>query len=122
VITTIELGDIVIERTRKPVRNVHLAVHPPMGHVTLVAPTDTRLNVARARQHPGSWSVRVTTCWDDAICSRSNDDQHFKCVPLFLVDGGCLTVAKERCITDPLGFASRRASQIMSGTSDPLVG
>lgn len=46
--TTIELGDVVIELTRKAVRNVHLAVHPPAGHVTLVAPTDTRVEVARA--------------------------------------------------------------------------
>ena len=48
VTTTIELGDLLIELTLKPVRNVHLAVHPPAGHVTLVAPTDTRVDVARA--------------------------------------------------------------------------
>jgi predicted metal-dependent hydrolase len=30
------------------VKNVHLSVHPPLGHVTLVAPTATRLEVARA--------------------------------------------------------------------------
>lgn len=47
VTTTIELGDVLIELTLKPVRNVHLAVHPPAGHVTLVAPSDTRLDVAR---------------------------------------------------------------------------
>lgn len=46
--TTIALGDVVVELTRKPVRNVHLAVHPPDGRVTLVAPTDTRVDVARA--------------------------------------------------------------------------
>jgi predicted metal-dependent hydrolase len=46
--TTIELGDVVVELTRKAVRNVHLAVHPPGGRVTLVAPTDTRVEVARA--------------------------------------------------------------------------
>jgi len=46
--TTIELGDILIELTLKPVRNVHLAVHPPAGRVTLVAPADTRVEVARA--------------------------------------------------------------------------
>lgn len=45
---TIELGDIVITVTRKAVKNVHLSVHPPAGHVTLVAPTGTRLEVARA--------------------------------------------------------------------------
>ncbi len=45
---TIELGDIVIAVTRKAVRNVHLSVHPPEGRVTMVAPTATRLEVARA--------------------------------------------------------------------------
>jgi predicted metal-dependent hydrolase len=45
---TIRLGDIDITVTRKAVKNVHLSVHPPGGHVTLVAPTGTRLEVARA--------------------------------------------------------------------------
>jgi predicted metal-dependent hydrolase len=38
----------VIAVSRKTVKNVHLSVHPPDGHVTLVAPTGTRLEVARA--------------------------------------------------------------------------
>lgn len=46
--TTIELGDITVELTRRAVKNVHLAVHPPDGRVTLVAPVGTRLDVARA--------------------------------------------------------------------------
>lgn len=45
---TIQLGDIVIAVTRKDIKNVHLSVHPPAGRVTLVAPTGTRLDVARA--------------------------------------------------------------------------
>lgn len=45
---TIRLGDIVIALTRKAVKHVHLSVHPPHGRVTLVAPTGTRLEVARA--------------------------------------------------------------------------
>ena len=45
---TILLGDIEIAVNRKAVKNVHLSVHPPTGHVTLVAPTGTRLEVARA--------------------------------------------------------------------------
>ena len=45
---TIRLGDIAIAVTRKDIKNVHLSVHPPMGRVTLVAPTGTRLEVARA--------------------------------------------------------------------------
>jgi Predicted metal-dependent hydrolase len=48
VVTTIQLADVAIELTRKPVKNVHLAVHPPTGHVTLVAPLETRVDVARA--------------------------------------------------------------------------
>jgi predicted metal-dependent hydrolase len=44
----IQLGDIAITVTRKDVKNVHLSVHPPNGRVTLVAPTTTRLDVARA--------------------------------------------------------------------------
>jgi predicted metal-dependent hydrolase len=44
----IQLGDIDISVTRKDVKNVHLSVHPPDGRVTLVAPTATRLDVARA--------------------------------------------------------------------------
>ena len=45
---TIQLGDIVIEMTRKDVKHVHLSVHPPLGRVSLVTPTETRLEVARA--------------------------------------------------------------------------
>ena len=47
-VETIHLGDIVIAVTRKPVKHVHLSVHPPTGRVTLVAPSATRLDVARA--------------------------------------------------------------------------
>lgn len=47
-VTTIELGDVRVELTRRAVKNVHLAVHPPDGRVTLVAPEGTRLDVARA--------------------------------------------------------------------------
>lgn len=45
---SIQLGDLEIAVTRKAVKHVHLSVHPPDGHVTLVAPTGTRLEVARA--------------------------------------------------------------------------
>jgi len=44
----IQLGDTVIAVTRKDVKHVHLSVHPPAGRVTLVAPSGTRLEVARA--------------------------------------------------------------------------
>ena len=45
---TIRLGDIAITLTRKAVKHVHLSVHPPRGRVSLVAPSDTRIEVARA--------------------------------------------------------------------------
>lgn len=45
---TIQIGEIPIAVTLKDVQNVHLSVHPPDGHVTLVAPNSTRLDVARA--------------------------------------------------------------------------
>jgi predicted metal-dependent hydrolase len=45
---TIQLGEISIQVTRKPVKHVHLSVHPPAGRVTLVAPVATGLDVARA--------------------------------------------------------------------------
>lgn len=45
---TIRLGEIAIVVTRKDIKNVHLTVHPPQGRVTLVAPSGTRLEVARA--------------------------------------------------------------------------
>lgn len=44
----IQIGDIAIAVTRKDIKNVHLSVHPPEGRVTLSAPTETRLEVARA--------------------------------------------------------------------------
>ncbi len=45
---TIKLGEISIQVTRKNIKNVHLSVHPPDGRVTMSAPTETRLDVARA--------------------------------------------------------------------------
>ena len=44
----IELGDVVIAVIRKAIKNVHLSVYPPDGRVTLAAPAETRLEVARA--------------------------------------------------------------------------
>lgn len=44
----IQIGDVSITVTRKNIKNVHLSVHPPEGRVTLAAPTQTRLEVARA--------------------------------------------------------------------------
>lgn len=46
--THIQLGKLDIAVTFKAVKHVHLSVHPPEGNVTLVAPTGTRLEVARA--------------------------------------------------------------------------
>lgn len=44
----IRLGEITVAVTRKDIKHVHLSVYPPAGHVTLVAPAGTRLEVARA--------------------------------------------------------------------------
>jgi len=44
----IRLGDVSITLIRKDIKHVHLAVHPPAGRVTMVAPTGTRTEVARA--------------------------------------------------------------------------
>ncbi len=46
-IETIKLGELSIRVTRKDVKHVHLSVHPPDGRVTLIAPSATRLDVAR---------------------------------------------------------------------------
>ena len=45
---TIRVGEIAIAVTRKAIKHVHLSVHPPLGRVSLVAPTGTRLDVTRA--------------------------------------------------------------------------
>lgn len=45
---TIQLGDLIIDVTKKDIKNVHLSVHPPDGRVSLSAPLNTRLEVARA--------------------------------------------------------------------------
>lgn len=46
--SVITIGDLQVQLIRKDVKNVHLSVHPPDGRVTLVAPTGTREDVARA--------------------------------------------------------------------------
>jgi predicted metal-dependent hydrolase len=45
---TIQLGEVSVRITKKNIKNVHLAVHPPDGQVTLTAPRSTRLDVVRA--------------------------------------------------------------------------
>jgi predicted metal-dependent hydrolase len=44
----LQLGDIAIAVTRKDIKHVHLSVQPPTGKVTLVAPIQTRPEIARA--------------------------------------------------------------------------
>lgn len=44
----IKIGELTIEITRKSIKNVHLSVHPPDGRVSMSAPINTRLEVARA--------------------------------------------------------------------------
>jgi predicted metal-dependent hydrolase len=45
---TLRIGELSILLTRKEVKHVHLNVHPPEGRVTMVAPPQTRTEVARA--------------------------------------------------------------------------
>lgn len=45
---TIQFGDVAIAVRLRDVKHVHLSVHPPSGRVTLVAPSGTRPEVARA--------------------------------------------------------------------------
>ena len=45
---TIQIGEIAVAVTRKHIKHAYLSVHPPNGHVTLVAPKGTRPEVARA--------------------------------------------------------------------------
>jgi len=45
---SLQIGEVVVALKRKDVIHVHLSVHPPTGRVTLVAPTGTRPEVARA--------------------------------------------------------------------------
>lgn len=45
---TIQVAEVEVAVTRKDVKHAHLSVHPPAGRVTLVAPTATRPEVARA--------------------------------------------------------------------------
>ena len=45
--TQIQLGDMVMEVTRKDLRNVHLSVHPPTGRVTIAAPEHLSLDTIR---------------------------------------------------------------------------
>lgn len=47
-IDTIEIGDLELEVVRKNIKNVHLSVNPPDGHIKLSAPEHTRLEVVRA--------------------------------------------------------------------------
>ena len=44
---TIELGDICFDVIRKDIKNVHLSVHPPLGRVTVSAPTSMDLETIR---------------------------------------------------------------------------
>lgn len=43
---TITVGELKVLLTRKDVKNIHLAVHPPDGRVSLVVPLATRLEIA----------------------------------------------------------------------------
>ncbi|WP_162652190.1 SprT family zinc-dependent metalloprotease [Lentilitoribacter sp. Alg239-R112] len=43
----LEISGIIVDLTRKPIKNVHLSVHPPMGSVRLSVPSQMSTDVAR---------------------------------------------------------------------------
>ncbi len=45
--TQIQLGDITIEVVHKPIKNLHLTVHPPAGRVRIAAPLRMELETIR---------------------------------------------------------------------------
>ncbi len=45
---TVDLGEIQIQITFKKIKNVHLSVYPPDGHVHMAVPENTRIEAARA--------------------------------------------------------------------------
>ncbi|HMZ35143.1 MAG TPA: DUF45 domain-containing protein, partial [Leptospiraceae bacterium] len=46
-VSTITLGDIVVQVTRKDIKNVHLSVYPPHGSVRIAAPRRMNLDTIR---------------------------------------------------------------------------
>ena len=47
-IKSIYVDKLAIKLIRKPVKNVHLSVHPPNGNVKIVTPLNIKTDVARA--------------------------------------------------------------------------
>lgn len=45
--TQIQLGDIAVDVVLKDIKNVHLSVYPPMGHVRISAPSHMSLETVR---------------------------------------------------------------------------
>ncbi|WP_151448965.1 M48 family metallopeptidase [Lacisediminimonas profundi] len=43
----IQIGDLTLEVVRKDIKNIHLSVHPPIGRVTIAAPSHMRLDTLR---------------------------------------------------------------------------
>lgn len=46
-VTTIELGEIVVEVVKKNIKNIHLSVNPPAGAVRIAAPLRTKTETIR---------------------------------------------------------------------------
>ena len=46
-VTKLVLGDIAIDVVLKDIKNVHLSVHPPMGHVRISAPSRMKIDTVR---------------------------------------------------------------------------
>ena len=46
--TTIQIGDLAVEVIQKEIKNLHLSVHPPMGRVSIAAPSHLSVGATRA--------------------------------------------------------------------------
>lgn len=44
----LQLGELEVDVVRKPIKNIHLSVHPPTGRVTISAPSHLKLDAIRA--------------------------------------------------------------------------
>ena len=90
-VTTIELGEIVVEVVKKNIKNIHLSVNPPAGAVRIAAPLRTKTETIRvfaisklgwikqqqkklrarnAKRRVNTWTAKAITSGESAICCR----------------------------------------------------
>ncbi|MDR7056800.1 putative metal-dependent hydrolase [Pseudomonas koreensis] len=113
----IELGDISISVTRKDIKNVHLSVHPPEGRITLVAPTSTRLEVARAYAISRLGWIRVQQSKLEAQ-AREAPRQFVERESHYVWGRRYLMVVKNRDAKPSVGFDHKRITLTVRPGSD----